>query len=186
MNRRLNLLLALLLAVVLGAHWALGGAPTERNLEFIPEMVDAVPYDSYTANPVFADGKTMQGPPAHAVVRGALPLGFDGTPEEALRAGRELASPYSVDDAAALARGAQVFATYCQVCHGDAGLGDGPVSLRGFPAPPSLLAEKARTMADGQIFHLLTFGQNNMPAYAAQIPRADRWRAVLHLSLIHI
>ena len=36
-------------------------------------------------------------------------------------------------------------------------------------------------MSDGQMFHVLTFGQKNMPGYAAQISAADRWQAILHV-----
>jgi len=36
-------------------------------------------------------------------------------------------------------------------------------------------------MRDGQLFHILTFGQGNMPAHAAQLSREDRWKAVVHI-----
>jgi len=81
--------------------------------------------------------------------------------------------------AASLARGEKVFNVYCRVCHGDAGAGDGPVAKRGFPAPPSMMAERGMTMADGEIFHLITYGGENMPPYATQVSREDRWRAIL-------
>ena len=31
------------------------------------------------------------------------------------------------------------------------------------------------------MFHVLTFGQKNMPGYAAQITTDDRWKAILHV-----
>src|SRR5581483_7220919 len=84
-------------------------------------------------------------------------------------------------DAKTLARGEAVFVNFCQVCHGPAARGDGPVAQRGFPAPPSLVAPaaKSRGLTDGQLFHIITAGQNNMPSYATQIDPDDRWRAVL-------
>lgn len=36
-------------------------------------------------------------------------------------------------------------------------------------------------MADGQLFHIVSAGQANMPGYAAQVLPDDRWRAILHL-----
>jgi mono/diheme cytochrome c family protein len=33
-------------------------------------------------------------------------------------------------------------------------------------------------MKDGQLFHIITFGQGNMPSYAAQVDRDDRWKVV--------
>jgi hypothetical protein len=37
------------------------------------------------------------------------------------------------------------------------------------------------TMKDGQIFHALTYGGINMPSYAAQISREDRWKVILNI-----
>ena len=36
-------------------------------------------------------------------------------------------------------------------------------------------------MKDGQLFHILTYGQNNMPSYASQLSRDDRWNAIIHV-----
>ena len=47
--------------------------------------------------------------------------------------------------------------------------------------PPSFLAARAMEMPDGQMFHVLTLGQGNMPTFAAQLEPDDRWRVILHL-----
>jgi mono/diheme cytochrome c family protein len=138
-------------------------------------MVQSVPYDTFAANPNFPDGKTLQLPEPGTIPRGHLPLHFKATPEDALRAGEELRNPYRADDPKVLQRGKYIYANYCQLCHGATGKGDGPLTVRGVPPPPSFLAEKAVKMRDGQIFHVLTYGQGNMAAYASQIPREDRW-----------
>ncbi len=171
----------LLLAVigVFALSWSLEPDPTKRNFEFLPGMVSAVPYESFTANPVLAGGVTMQLPPAGTIPRWHLPIHFEATPEEAERAGRELENPFSADDVLALEQGEWVFETYCQLCHGSGGEGDGTVAMRGFPTPPSLLAPKARELPDGRIFHIATFGQGNMPSHAAQIEPEERWKAVM-------
>ena len=36
-------------------------------------------------------------------------------------------------------------------------------------------------MKDGQLFHVLTYGQNNMPFYASQLSREDRWNVILYV-----
>lgn len=177
----LNVLLLLALLAVLGVNLALRPDPERRNVDFMPEMVVSAAAEPFSASAVFADGKTLQPPPAGAMIRGLPPLHYQATPEDAARAGRELSSPFPAADVKALARGQIVYGNYCQVCHGPAGKGDGPVAQRGFPAPPSLLADKALGLADGQIFHILTYGQGNMPAYAAQIRREDRWTAMLYV-----
>ena len=64
-------------------------------------MAYSVAHETFAASPVFADGKTLQAPPAGAIARGRLPLRFSGTAAEAERAGRELHNPLDSTDAAA-------------------------------------------------------------------------------------
>jgi len=180
--QRLNVVLALLLIGALAGYWSLGADPRRPNLEFMArDMVNHVTAQAYAASPVLPGGQTLQVPAAGTIPRGLAPLPYAATPDDAVRAGAELTNPFAADDAAALQRGQEVYATYCQVCHGAGGLGDGPVTRRGVPPPPSLLAERARLLKDGQLFHIQTYGQANMPAYAAQVRREDRWKAILYI-----
>jgi len=180
-RRMLNgVLLAALLATA-GMNWFARGDFTRTNYEFLPEMVRTAAYDSFAANPNFADGKTLQVPVPGTIRRGLIPLHYQAAAPDALRAGEDLQSSLAANDAAALKRGEAVFAAFCTACHGPGGTGNGPVAARGYPPPASLMAEKAVKLKDGQLFHILTYGQANMPSYAAQISRDDRWRAILYV-----
>jgi mono/diheme cytochrome c family protein len=174
-----NGILLVLLGVVVVLTWTLRRDFTERNTEFLPGMVESVPFDAQAANPNFPDGKTLRNPVPGTIARGFMPFPYDATPEGGLRAGMELHNPISDTLHDAVKRGAVVYTTFCQPCHGTGGLGDGPVAQRGFPPPPSLFAEKALKIKDGQMFHILTYGQANMPGLAAQISREDRWKVIL-------
>lgn len=77
-----------------------------------------------------------------------------------------------------LGRGAQIYSVFCVSCHGVGGAGDGPVAKRGFPPPPPLTTGKSVQMKDGQLFHILTYGQGNMAPMAAQLPRERRWEVI--------
>lgn len=173
---KLNWVLLLAVIGVFVLNWTLEPDLTQRNFDLLPGMVTSVAYESFTANAVLQGGVTQQVPPVGTIARGHLPRHFEVTPEEAQRAGRELSNPFSAEDAEALQRGEHVFETYCVVCHGAKGEGDGTVAKRGFPTPASLLAPHARQLADGQIFHVVTHGQVNMPGHASQIPPQDRWK----------
>lgn len=179
--KMLNAALLLLFVLLLGLNVLLRHDPAVPNREFLPEMVRTPRFNAYAANPNFPDGKTLRAPEPATIARGFLPLHYGTSPEEALRAGRELANPFAASDANAPERGARVFANFCVVCHGPTAQGDGPVAFRGFPAPPSLHTERALKMKDGQMFHVLTYGQKNMPSYAAQISREDRWKVILYV-----
>lgn len=166
MRTAVNSLLFVAAIALLSLNWLMRGDPSRRNFEVLPDMAASVPYDSFARNPNFADGKTLRGPVPGTVIRGYMPI----------------AAPHTlVRPRTPKGRGAVVYANYCETCHGPAGKGDGRVAQRGFPMPPSLLAQKAMQMSDGQMFHVLTYGQNNMPPYAAQIDRIDRWAVIGHV-----
>jgi mono/diheme cytochrome c family protein len=177
-RRTMNLLLLAAFLASLGLSWMLHPQPSQPNREFIPEMVRTPRFNAYSANPNFKDGKTLQSPVAGTIPRGFLPLHFAATPEDAARAGNTLQSAVRLDDAQVVSRGAIVFSNFCTPCHGGTGKGDGLVVQRGYPAPPSLYADNARKIKDGQIFHILTYGQKNMPAYASQLSPEDRWNVI--------
>jgi mono/diheme cytochrome c family protein len=145
-------------------------------------MAYSAAYDSFSPNPNFPDGMTLRSPPKGTLARGQLPpLHYQPTPEDALGAGRELKNPFTENDLVRLKRGSEVFDHVCQVCHGPIGEGNGPVTQHGFPLSASLLAERAVRMKDGQMFHILTYGQGRMPPLAAQLTPEDRWSAILHV-----
>lgn len=179
--RRLNGLLLLVFLGCIGLNEYLTRDYSQPNSDFPPGMEEAVSFSALAANPNFPDGKTLREPPPGTIPRGRPPLHYLPTPEDAVRAGRELNNPIQAADEPALQRGSVVYAHYCQVCHGPQGKGDGPVVKRGVPPPPSLQDGKSRDMKDGQLFHILTFGQGNMPSYAAQISREDRWRVIVYM-----
>ena len=187
------------LAVVLGmVCLAIVALPTDLsrpNWEFFPEMKRSPAWSSYEPNPNFANGRTLQPPAPGTIARGELPLHYSATKEDALRAGEELENPFPIaasgdasneKEAQALAdqrqasigRGAEVYRIYCASCHGPNGLGDGPVAKRGFPPPPPLPTGKSVQMKDGQLFHILSYGQGSMSPMAGQLSRASRWDAV--------
>ncbi len=183
MTRRLvfNSALVLLLLALLGFNWWASPDQSKPNFEFIPQMAHGARYNAFAANPNFADGKTLQPPVPGTIARGEVPLHYVATAADAARAGEELLSPLAAGNLRARARGEQVYRNFCAPCHGSDAAGMGPVTQRGVPPPPSLLAPHAVGMKDGQLFHILTYGQNNMAAYAGQISREDRWNVIAYV-----
>lgn len=173
--------LAAAAAVVGALHFSLVRDTSRPGWEFLPDMARSPAAASQSDGAPTADGLADRAQPDGVVVRGAMPFRYVATPEDALRAGRELSNPFAAGDAAALARGAVVYARMCVPCHGADGEGRGGAVLRGMLPPPSLLADRARTMPDGQAFHVLTLGQGNMASYAVQVEADDRWKVILHV-----
>jgi len=177
-HSRLNLVLAALLVAVLSAAAFSRSDRARPNDEFLPDMKYSPAYTAFEAHPRTPMQRTLQPPVAGTIARGESPLHYAATPDEALRAGAELVNPCAPDTPERLAsqeRGWLHYQHLCTSCHGPQGLGDGPVSKRGFPPPPSLQTGKSVGMADGQLFHILTYGQNTMPSFAAELDVQRRW-----------
>ena len=122
----------------------------------------------------------MRLPPEGTVPRGYTPYPYPDDPEAA---GRNLKNPLGRSHAV-LNKGKELFNIYCIVCHGAYGEGDGSVVPK-FPRPPSLQTEKIRDYPDGRIFHIITKGQNLMPAYSQQMSPEERWSVVHYVRVLY-
>jgi|SRR5215831_4392259 len=150
-----------------------------RNYEWPTQMQYSPAYRSQTANPVLANGMTAQPAVAGTLPRGFQPFHYGPEPAEAERAGRELKNPFPPTPEN-LARGQYIFTNYCVACHGETGGGDGPLIPK-YPNPPSYKSATSRALPDGNMFHVITMGRNNMPAHAAQVSFDDRWKVILYI-----
>jgi len=148
-------------------------------IKILSDMVEPVPYEAFTKNPVFADGKTLQSSPTGSIPRGFEPFPYDATDADAERAGIELFNP-EVSTEENLQRGKFVYENFCLSCHGAGGDGDGPLIPK-YPNPPSVYSTRLKDMPDGRMFHVVTLGRRDMPAHGAQIEAADRWRLILYV-----
>jgi len=145
---------ALVLALVL----ALGGCDAKGDrpgVIVLQGMHQSIPYDAYDAHPDI--GQALRKPPEGTVIYGS-PARDERPPEDRARARK-------------------LYATYCNICHGPQGQGDGPIIGR-FPNPPSLTGGNCREMSDDQLWDVITNGQGLMAAYDKQVHYTDRWHLV--------
>ena len=131
------------------------------------------------ASTLFKDGIGMRPPVPGTVARGFLPYAYKGRPEEA---GKYLANPLPVTKNV-LDLGQRKYNTFCSPCHGNFGRGDSRLNGQ-FPNPPTLHSDKVREWPDGNIYHVITEGQNVMPSYAAQLGRDERWAVVHYIRVL--
>ena len=95
--------------------------------------------------------------------------------------------------AESLNRGQWVYQTYCLVCHGEHGRGDGPVSVAGggpFVGVPSLVDPTRPRMSDGAIYGMVVeaqrMGRGSMPRYGDKIHGNDRWDVVNYVRSLQL
>ncbi len=165
-------LLALSFAILL---FSACGSKTEKTvIQYMPHM-HTTPVQKAQRGYEEGNGKGSSAlmPPEGTVPRGFFPYRMKSAQE----AGRKLKNPLPFSPEM-VKLGREKYNIYCSVCHGNRGIGDGPV-VPPYPIPKSLVSEQAREYADGHIYHVITKGQGVMPAYASQITEKDRW-AIIH------
>lgn len=159
-----------------------GGAREERNVEFFPDMARTARSNAFSTSAVLPGRMTMQPPvPGTVRVDAADWVAVRREKEYEPRGGEPMENPFAGGDATVAARGKLMFETYCSPCHGNSGVGDGPVTRRGYPEPPSLIEGGASGMSDLDLYRVITFGGTEMPSYAVQMAPSDRWKSILYL-----
>ncbi|SDF01319.1 Cytochrome C oxidase, cbb3-type, subunit III [Thermus arciformis] len=74
-----------------------------------------------------------------------------------------------------LLRGKALFQSFCAVCHGVRGEGDGRVIPLGMPKPRSFHDPAVRGQPEGYFYFAATNGFGRMLSYKSRIPERERW-----------
>jgi mono/diheme cytochrome c family protein len=159
-------------------------APSEKApVHLNRNMATQEKYKPQSESRFFADGATMQTPPAGTIARGEL-REDDAYNRGKLATGAYVDSPVLVTPEL-LVRGKERYGIYCNVCHGPVGDGRGKIMEYNWPIPPtSYFDPRILAMKDGNIFEVISNGIRNMPSYRQQIPVADRWAIVSYVRVL--
>lgn len=83
-----------------------------------------------------------------------------------------------------LRRGREIYRTFCLVCHGEKGAGDGPAA-KGMKTPPAnfLDTKHSAMYGPGEKFWIVGNGIDavQMPGFSRQIAPLDRWHVVNYI-----
>ncbi|MFM8586952.1 MAG: c-type cytochrome [Bacteroidota bacterium] len=159
---------------------------------YMPDMAYSRAYETYSTNPVFADGRTSQGPVAGTVKRGddfPVHIQQDATGDTAnYYASRQLSNPVTSLTDAQMKETERLYLINCGICHGAKLDGNGPLWKDGdgpYPSKPATLVGDAKyeSMPEGQMFYSLTFGKNLMGSYASQLTAKQRWEVIHYIKV---
>ena len=146
------------------------------NYQYMPNMYEAVGYETYQPVGFLPNGQEAMLPPENTITRGWMPYEFENSPE-----GKELArakaSPLdSLKNEDNLAAGGQLYTIYCAICHGDKGDGQGWLvkqeKILGIPS----YADAARNITVGTTYYVQQYGLNAMGSYASQMSNHEMWQ----------
>ena len=144
-----------------------------------PDMANQPRAKPLSESEFFADGTNARPLPAHVVARG------DVREDEAFSTGLTTGAhvtqlPVAVTSAL-LDRGREQHEIFCATCHGQTGVGNGPVVQHGFPRPAPYQLDRLRNAPAGYLFEVISNGHGTMAGYAAQIAPADRWAITAYI-----
>lgn len=107
-------------------------------------------------------------PPVGSVSTGGKSMVLDAVPT----------NPVPLDDIS-LQRGGILYSIHCALCHGNNGLGDGPLLEYYTDQPPSdLTAPNIAAQFDGAIFRTLSQGLGDMPPLSENLTPRERWDVI--------
>lgn len=125
-------------------------------------------------------------------VNGSAPYYYEDTEEERTRAIAEIIeNPFPITEEG-LARGKELYNTFCGICHGENGDGLGylvreadaakGIAAGKYPAAPAnFLVDPHNTASNGRYYHAIMYGKNVMGAYKDKISYEERWQVIHYI-----
>ena len=136
------------------------------------------------AAPLWPDGRAARPLEADTVVHSAGTLAASSSGRGGqLADDEESRGTYT---RAALERGRQRFEIYCAPCHGFTGDGNGYITERGFPHPPSYHIDRLRAAPDSHLFEVISHGYGAMYPYADRVAPADRRAIIAYIRALQL
>lgn len=146
------------------------------NYQYMPNMYEPVGYETYEKVDFLKNDMEAMQPVENTIPRGWMPYEFDNGPE-----GKDLArvqeSPLNASEMDEnLAKGAELYAIYCGICHGNKGDGKGFLTKREKILGVPSYDDVARNITVGSAYHTIYYGLNSMGSYANQLNHKERWQ----------
>ncbi|HMQ49189.1 MAG TPA: c-type cytochrome [Saprospiraceae bacterium] len=117
-------------------------------------------------------------------LNGHVPYYYGNTEEERTRATAEIIdNPFPISTAG-LARGEELYNTFCGICHGEKGDGQGYLVSESNPnakypaAPANFLLDEQVNSSNGRYYHAIMYGKNVMGGYADKLSYEERWQVI--------
>lgn len=121
-------------------------------------------------------------------LNGHVPYHYADTPEDRVRASKEITiNPFPIT-AAGMARGKELYTIHCATCHGDKGDGLGYLyntdenpNAKYPAAPANFMQDTFYVSSNGRFYHAIMYGLNVMGAYADKLSFEERWQVIHYI-----
>jgi mono/diheme cytochrome c family protein len=179
-------------AITMAVGFASCDSKREPGKVYMPDMAYSRGYETYaqrdsmifTTDPAQKGGKIYYDnrPAAGTIKRGELFPYTLPNDSNGYKMSAAVVNPLGEMTEAEMKEAGRLFNINCAICHGEKGAGNGPLSTSGkIGGVANLTLEMYTKMADGTMFHSITYGKNNMGSYASQLDRKQRWMVVKYI-----
>ena len=157
---------------------------------YMPDMVYSRAFESYaqrdsllfTTDPADIGHKIFYNnlPPAGTIKRNELyPYTVPNDSNGLLVLSSLVKNPLPPLNGVDILEASRLFNINCAICHGAKAENNGPLAPK-IGGVKSIIAASPG-YSDGRLFHVMTYGQNNMGSYASQLDRKQRWMIVQYI-----
>jgi len=183
---RKNILLTGTLALAL-VFAGCGGVRRDEGRVYMPDMAYSRAYETYASTAalqeagVHYNARPVEGTVAR-VALAAYPFANDSV---GYARSAEVKSPLDAS-AIDMTEAERIYLINCGICHGTKLDGNGPLWKGGdgpyTAAPRNLISDPlTMNMAEGTMFHSITYGKNLMGGYGSQLSSKQRWEIVAYI-----
>jgi mono/diheme cytochrome c family protein len=154
----------------------------------MPDMAYSRAYETYASTEalkkkgVYYNAMPVAGTIARGDTLTVYPYKNDST---GYASSKTFTNPLPALSALQLKEATRLYLVYCGICHGEKLDGNGPLWKGGegaFPAAPkNFMADDMKAMAEGTMFHSMTYGKNMMGSYASQLSTEQRWMVIHYI-----
>ncbi|MCX8019263.1 MAG: cytochrome c [Chitinophagaceae bacterium] len=156
---------------------------------YMPDMTYNRAYETYTSTEELKkSGATYTGMPvAGTVARDESAWNYPyGNDSAGYALSKNISNPLPKLNDEQFQEAERLYLIHCAICHGAKLDGNGPLYKDGdgpYPAKPATLVgdPKYETMADGTMYHSITYGINAMGSYASQLSPEQRWMIIHYI-----
>ena len=153
---------------------------------YMPDMAYSRAYETYASTEalqkkrVHYTGLPVEGTIARGDTLSAYPYKNDSA---GYANSKNVSNPLPALTAIQFKEATRLFLVNCGICHGEKLDGNGPLWKGGdgpFPSAPKNLMD-IKDMAEGTMFHSVTYGKNMMGSYASQLSTEQRWMIIHYI-----
>ena len=175
--------LVLLSLVLITSAMISCGDKREPGRVYMPDMAYSRAYEAYAQNNLKQDGIDYINYPVDGTIRRGdlfpytLPNDSNG-----FKMAAEIKDPLQPLDSVHMMEAQRLFNINCAICHGPNMDAQGPLATSGkVGGIANLKLSQYVKEPVGQMFHVVTYGKNNMGSYASQLDRRQRWMVIQYV-----